>query len=109
MSASKNQRLNLFESEAPKMSSLDSTNTQSAKPSSKPIIIQSKPLQVGNPPLKFSSLKSEADENDVKVTTHPILVLFFNQVFNENRVIVMLKSAAAGGRAVVRQHLMFTL
>lgn len=43
MSASKNQRLNLFDNDSPKITSLDNV-TSSAKASPKPSVINSKPL-----------------------------------------------------------------
>lgn len=61
MSATKNQRLNLFENDSPKVTSLD--NTVSAKSVPKPIMVNSKPL---NQPNFGSSKAKENSNSDVK-------------------------------------------
>ncbi|XP_060606069.1 probable ubiquitin carboxyl-terminal hydrolase MINDY-4 [Ruditapes philippinarum] len=59
LSASKNQRLNLFQNDSPKITSLDST--ANAKTVPKPTVINSKPLQSNN-----SDLSSEKNSSHVK-------------------------------------------
>ncbi|XP_052812235.1 probable ubiquitin carboxyl-terminal hydrolase MINDY-4 [Mya arenaria] len=65
MSASKNQRLNIFDNDSPKITSLDSLNNQSAKTTPKPTVINSKPLTGNNSSSKLNSsgLKSYGVES----------------------------------------------
>ena len=64
ISASKNQRLNLFDNDSPKITSLDSV-TSSANTSSKPTVITSKPL---------SSTSLDHKNSDTKVNEIETLI-----------------------------------
>lgn len=64
MSASKNQRLNLFENEQPRVTSLD--NSVSAKSVPKPIIVNSKPLQNTNSDLPKNLEVNSPDVKEIK-------------------------------------------
>ncbi|XP_052245400.1 probable ubiquitin carboxyl-terminal hydrolase MINDY-4 isoform X2 [Dreissena polymorpha] len=74
MSASKNQRLNIFENDAPKLN-LDSINPISAKSASTPTVIHSKPLPTTESATKaaknfnFRSLSSESDSTVKEIET----------------------------------------